>query len=333
MKHLSRILLFVFLMISVPFAGSALTLKLGSLAPAGSPWDKALKQVAARWKQISGGQVILRIYPGGIAGDELEMIRKMRLGSLHLAAVSAVGLNSIYQGILSLSVPMTIRDNRELDYVIEKMRPFLEAKLLEKRYKPLAWIFAGWTHWYGKRSFSNPEGLKKQKIWVSKGSADETVMWKNGGFHPVPLDATDLVVSLQSGMVEAICATNLTAANFQWFGIANHLADFNWAPMIAGVIISERAWNRIPKKFHKPFLEAIAAEEATMTDETIKADAEALRVMKENGLVVVPVSESDKKLWEDLIKDNFDEIIDKNFSREAYSLVEGYIEEFRKQNE
>ena len=59
-----------------------LTIKVGSIAPARSPWDKALRELGREWKKISNGSIRLKIYPGGIAGSEKAMIRKMKIGTL-----------------------------------------------------------------------------------------------------------------------------------------------------------------------------------------------------------------------------------------------------------
>ena len=68
-------MLFCVLMLSST-AVNALTIKLGSIAPNGSPWDNALRKMAAEWASLSNGKVKLKIYPGGIAGDEPDRAPK-----------------------------------------------------------------------------------------------------------------------------------------------------------------------------------------------------------------------------------------------------------------
>ena len=117
---------------------SAQTIKLGSVAPSGSPWDHALRELAADWNRISGGRVRLKVYMGGIVGDEPDMLRKMRIGQLQAAALTALGLNYVSPEILVLSVPFLIRDDGELDYVLERTRPFFTELLEEQGFKVLA---------------------------------------------------------------------------------------------------------------------------------------------------------------------------------------------------
>ena len=99
----------------------ALTIKLGSIAPLNSSWDLVLRGVAADWARISDGEVTLKIFSGGIAGNEADMIRKMRIGQLHASAMGAMNLSEVYPGVLALGTPMLIRTNQEMTEMIEKI--------------------------------------------------------------------------------------------------------------------------------------------------------------------------------------------------------------------
>lgn len=311
---------------------SGLTIKMGSLTPQGSEWDKCLREVAAEWKKISGGKVIVKIYSGGIVGDEPVMLRKIKLGQLHAAAITGVGINGIYRGTLAMSMPMLIQTDAEFDYVLDKIRPFFEQKLEEEGYIALMWTFAGWTHWFGKKPIVRPNDLMSQKMWVWKGNSEEAQIWKKSGFKPVLLDMNDVMTSLSSGMVDAFATTPLNGAANQWFGISQNMCDMNWAPMLGGLVMSKRIWDKIPGQYHAEFMEVLERIGRKFKEVTLKADAEALKIMQENGLKVSSVSGPDIAAWQDIIDANFDELIDKNIGREAYELVKAYLEEYRESN-
>jgi hypothetical protein len=77
-------------------AGAQVVLKLGTLAPQGSTWHEILKVMGQRWAEASGGEVKLRIYPGGVQGNEGDMIRKLGVGQLQAAALSNVGMHDVH---------------------------------------------------------------------------------------------------------------------------------------------------------------------------------------------------------------------------------------------
>ncbi|MCF7929535.1 MAG: TRAP transporter substrate-binding protein DctP, partial [Spirochaetales bacterium] len=128
----------------------ALTIKLGSVAPAGPPWDKGLKQMAAEWHEISDGRIDVKIYPGGIVGTEPDMIRKMRIGQLQAAVFTSLGMNSISQDVMALSIPFLIRNDAELDYLLEKITPELNERMERSGFTVIAWAPAGWATVFAK---------------------------------------------------------------------------------------------------------------------------------------------------------------------------------------
>ena len=69
-----------------------IVLKIGSPTPKGSPWDNAIRSLAMEWSDITDGQVQMKIYSGGVAGDEADMIRKMNFNSLQGGVFTSLGL-------------------------------------------------------------------------------------------------------------------------------------------------------------------------------------------------------------------------------------------------
>lgn len=321
---------FFFLLLINTVQVTALEIKLGSLAPAGSPWDKCLRELAAEWQEISGGKVRLKIYHGGIAGDEGAIIRKIRLRQLQAAALSGVGINQIAKGPLAICAPMLVRTNDELEYLLEKTTAFFEKELEKKQFISIMWTSAGWTHYFGKDPIIYPDDLKKQKLWVWDIGSRQTQIWKKAGFNPVPLAATDILTSLQSGMIEAILATPLTSAASQWFAIANNMCELKFAPLIAAIVVSKKVWDKIPDDLKPKLLEAAKKIQRKIGDETRKADKEAIAIMKQNGLIVNELPADAVVEWQKLIDTYFDEVIDEDFGRDAYEMVKIYLEEYRR---
>ena len=132
MNIAKKIVLCVALLLFLVSPLFSLTIKLGTLVPPGSPWDLHLKKMIADWGRISGGKVILKAYTWGRAGDESDMLRKIRLGQLHAAGLSVVGLSQIYSGVLALASPLLVQSEEELDYLFSQMDEHLQQAFLEK---------------------------------------------------------------------------------------------------------------------------------------------------------------------------------------------------------
>jgi TRAP-type C4-dicarboxylate transport system substrate-binding protein len=317
----------VFLCAQTPASG--LTVKLGSLAPAGSPWDKGLNRLGAEWQKISNGTVELKIYPGGIVGDESDMTRKMRIGQLNAAGLSGVGLLRICPDIVTVQLPLFIRGNAELDYVLDKMKPAFSKELEQHGFKVLIWSFVGWVHFFSKNPVVTPDDLQKQKMFVWAGDADAAQIWKESGFHVIPLTPTDIMPSLQSGMIDAFGATSLTAASYQWFGLAKNMCGMKWAPLIGGVVVSTNTWAKLDPALAAKLEAAAIQVGVDMQADILKADASALDIMKKNGLVVNPVPPAAEDKWHAAIQGGIEKGFLKNITPEIYDAVKKYDAEYR----
>jgi TRAP-type transport system periplasmic protein len=308
---------------------TALTIKLGSLAPADTPWDKQLRKIASDWEKASNGRVSVKIYTGGIVGDEVEMIRKIRLGQLHAAAITGVGMNQIYKGVLAFSVPLLIRTDDELSYVLEKAAPFFEAEMAKKSFTVVTWTTAGWAHIFAKQPVRSPSDLKKQKFWVWEGNSKELQIWQEAGFPAVPLGVPDIMTGLQSGMIDALISTPLSAGSYQWFAIAKNMSEMNWGPMVAGIVVYTSVWNKIPKDLQAKFLEIAHKAGPLIAEETKKADAEAITVMKKYGLNLVPQTKQGEIEWKNIVDKYFMQYINSEVGIDSYNLVNNILKQYR----
>ena len=165
----------------------AQTIKLGTLAPDGSKWYMLLRDMGEQWKNHTNGQINFKIYPGGVVGDEADMVRKMRIGQLHAAAVTYVGLSCIIPEINAFQMPLMFKSYEELDYVRERLAPKLEELLESRGFIVLNWGDAGWVHIFSQKPVVYPRDLKiqNQHIFVWAGGTENFNAWKAAGFHPV----------------------------------------------------------------------------------------------------------------------------------------------------
>lgn len=328
-KHMV-LALTVLLSLAVP-AGS-LAIKLGSLLPDGSPWDLALHDLSARWYELSTGSIVLKIYPGGITGDEPDMLRKMRIGQLQSAVLTGSGLAQIDPALLALQLPLLISDDHELAYLLEALRPALAARLEAQGYQVVLWTVAGWAHFFSRHPVDTPADLQRQRLHVPEGNPHETAALKRMGFHVVPLPVNEVLLGLQSGMVEAFIGSPLTAAVLQWFGGAKNMCGLRWAPLIGAVVIRRDTWEQVPPPLRPRLLKAAAAVETALQAETYRLERMALQVMLENGLQIHSVTAASRKEWEDLAQRGIRQLLGKHLPEEAYEETRRLLEAYRRES-
>jgi len=273
-------------LVVLPVGAADVVIKLGTVVPDGSVWYKVLRQLGADWRKATDGRITLQVYAGGTQGSEAAMIKRMNFNQLQAASFSAIGLAQIDDGFNVFSIPMFYASYAELNHVIEKLTPALDARLQAKGFRRLNWGHGGWVHVFSKAPVRTVEDAKRLKLFTSAGD-DRTVQWyKNNGFNPVPLAVSDMMTSLQTGMIEAIPVTPLSALAFQWYQQTPYMLDLGLAPLVGATLITERAWGRIDAADQAKMLEAARAAEARLLTEVPKQDEDALAQMKARQLTV-----------------------------------------------
>ncbi len=279
-------------------ASAATVVKMATLAPEGSVWDKVLKEMGADWQQQTQGEVTLRIYPGGVAGDEPDLVRKMLIGQLQAAALSTAGLSVIDNGFQIFQLPMFYRSYDELFYVLDKMRPQLEARLLERGFVMLNWGHGGWVHFFSKQPVRGVGDLRKQKIFSWSGNDAMIQIWRKNGFQPVALAATDILTGLQTGMIEALPTTPLAALSLQWFRQTPYMQSLGLAPLVGATVITKKAWDQLSPNAQQVLRATGKKSEARFNREIPDQDERAIAQMKERGLNVVTISAAEEAEWQ-----------------------------------
>ena len=311
-------------------AAEKAVIKMGTGAPEGSPWHEILKSMEDQWRRSSGGAVELRIYPGGMLGDEPDLIRKMRVGQLQAAAVTAVGLAEIDDAVAALQIPMMFRSYEELDHVRDRLRPTLEKRLQSKGFVVLNWGDAGWVMFFAKEPFASPEDLKKLKLFVWAGDPHSVDLWKAAGFRPVPLAATDILPGLQTGLINAFDTTPLAALTNQWFGLAPHLLDLKWAPLVGATIMTRKAWDSLPQGSREGVRQAAEAAGDRLKGEIRATSDKAIEAMAKRGLTVHPVGPDLQVEWQKAAEAIYPKIRGSLVPADMFDEVKRLRDEFRK---
>ncbi len=281
-----------------PIAPKPIIIKLATLAPVGSPWHQVLLDIGEEWRQVSDNQVLLKIYPGGVAGDDTDVVLKMRLNQLQAAGLAAQGMGLIDPSIFALTIPLLLDNYDEIQWMRSQIEDDLIARNRAAGFEILAWADIGWIYWFTKTPVRVPADLEGMRVFTWAGGPDMEKIWSALGIQSVNLAAPDILSGLQTGMIEAMFTSPLIAASYQFFGIVNHMTRMKWTIMPGAVVITTQAWGRIPADL-RPKLKAIAQKHGEISVEAIRAmDDEALEVMTSYGLDIIDISPEQRQLWD-----------------------------------
>jgi TRAP-type C4-dicarboxylate transport system substrate-binding protein len=315
-----------------PSPGEPLQIRVGTLAPAGTPWHEALQDIGDAWMQASGGRITFTIYPG-TRGEEADMIRGMRGGQLQMGAFTTVGLETITKEMSALWIPLLFQTYDELDYVRSKIDPRLEKALGDKGFVVLNWGDAGWIKYFAKKPIPNLMALQQLKLWVWSGSSASEEMYKDAGFKIEPASPLDILLDLQRNKIEAFPAPATLALANQWFGQARNMMDIKFAPVVGATIIKKDAWERFDPAL-RPTLLALARETGARYTPRIRAlETEAIDAMVKRGLQIQKLTPQAEQEWQQTVEKFYPKIRGTIVPADLFDEVRRLVLEYRAQKQ
>lgn len=329
-------LLFMLLLCLMPFSNSAaqqqpVVIKLATLAPEGTIFYEALLKMANEWSRLSNGAVQLKLYAGGIAGSEQDMVRKIRIGQLHAATISAIGMMQIDPSYAALQVPGMIASYDELDYCRDQLAPLIEKRFADKGFAIIHYGDLGNMYFFTAQKISTLAELQKKKMCTFAGDQASKEIWARAGFNAVDIPLSEMLTALQTGLIDGFLDTPVFALSLQIFAKAKNMINVNYGIAIAGTIIEKKQWNKINPELQKTLLAATSNLAAQAKEEVRSMDEKAIAEMKKYGLEITQVSPVDAPAWIEPLQKIYPEIREKLIPAEIFDKTIELRNRFRAQ--
>lgn len=274
-------------------AKSNYLIKFATVAPEGSTWLKHMRDLDRDIREKSGGEMGFRIYAGGIAGDELDVLKKIRIGQIHSAAFSGVGFGQILPMVRVLDLPFLFRSYEEIDHVHRALQPFFADTFKGKGFELLAWAEVGNVHLLSKKPIRRLKDLRGLKVWTWSGDPIAKATFAHMGVNPIPLSYPDVATALNTGMIDTIYAPPLAALVLQWHTYLNYMTELPLAHSTGAVLISSKYYHTLPKGLSRLLRSSFEASMRDLTDALRKQTSETMQLIRDSGLTVTPSPSGD----------------------------------------
>ena len=305
-------------------------LRIGTLAPKNSLYHRQLLEIGEAWRQAQGGNAKYVVFPDGSQGGEAELARRMRIGQLQGALLSIVGLSEIEPSINALqSIPLLFKTWDEVDYVREKMRTSMEKKFLDKGFVVLAWGDAGWVRFFSKDALMRPDDFKKMKFFSFAGESEQQEIMKSLGFTPVPLETTDILPSIQTGMINVVPSTPYFALATQIYAKVPHMLEINWAPVVGALVVTQKAWDDMSPAGRQALRTAGEKAGVQIRNKARQEVEEAVEAMRKRGLVVNKPNPDQLREWQELADKLYPRIRGNLVPAETFDEVFQHVKAYR----
>jgi TRAP-type C4-dicarboxylate transport system substrate-binding protein len=326
---------FIALSLLMPPAASVaktLEIKIATLAPGGSSWMKTFHSIDAEVREKTDKQVGFKFYPGGVLGDEKDMLRKMHIGQIHGAALTSAGLSAIFNEMDVFQIPFLFESYHEVDYVTEEMGAFFQKGFDENGYILLGWSEAGFVHLMSTTPVATLDNLRKAKVWTWADSPMTKVIFDEANVSAIPLSVPDVLVGLQTGLVDVVYAPPTGAISLQWFTKIKYMTDVNLIYLIGGLVIQKKMFNKISPDHQKILLETCRRRLNELKTTIRQENQEAIQVMVKHGVKIITPTPAQVADFKKVSDQAMQRLEGKSFSKRIREEVITKIEAYRKKN-
>jgi TRAP-type C4-dicarboxylate transport system substrate-binding protein len=301
-------------------AEAAYQLRIATLAPRQSPLGQEYSKLRTGMRERTNGQVKMKMYYGGVAGDEITVVRKMRVGQLDGALITSTGLSALVRQVLVLEAPGLIRSYPELDAVREDLAPQLEALFDKAGYKLVAWGDAGKTRIFSASKIVGPDDLRNVRPWVWRDSATMRAFIKASGANGVLLNLPEVYSALQTGIIDTVIASSVGVLAFQWHTKLKYMAKQAGGIVTGAFVIRKEHLDTLPQEA-RDYLDEVAGE----TEEAFRVDGRRVddeaAVTLSKRLKVVNLFRAQRQ-WEEVQYVARESLVGRMYSRSLLNRVQ-----------
>jgi TRAP-type transport system periplasmic protein len=306
-------------------------IKFATLAPEGSTWMNVMKEYDEAVRKESGGRLGFRIYPGGVQGEDKDVIRKMRLGQLHSAGLTGVGLGEIAPQVRLLDSPFLFQNYDEVDYIYEKFNTEFENAFRENNFVLLGWAEVGFVYVFSNTPVRSLEDMNGVKMWMWEGDPVAEATFKSFGITPIPLSVVDVLTSLQTGLINGAYISPYAAVALQWNTRVKYMLNVPLADAAGAVVVTRKKFDSLPPNLQQILVRNGEKYLRELTKKSREQNEAALLTLKKEGITMTqPVSENAVTQYREAGKRARQTLVGKLYSRDFLDRVENALMDFRK---
>jgi TRAP-type C4-dicarboxylate transport system substrate-binding protein len=326
--YLHRVL---FLLILIYTIASAKTeIKFATVAPDGSTWMNVMQEFTAAVEDSTDGRVTFRIYPGGVAGDEFVVLRKIRVGQLHSGGFTGVGLGEILPQVRILDAPYLFQSYAEVDYVTSELFDYFSQKFEDKGFILLGWAEVGFVYIFTNTPVTGLDDMRGVKMWMWEGDPIAEATFKTFDISPIPLSLTDVLTSLQTNLIDGVYVSPLACVALQWYTKVKYMLDLPLANSNGAILLKKSQFMKLSGEDQDILRKLSRKYFNNLTWLSREDNKKSLDLIREEGIEFTKLNDQTKKSdFYETGKKTRRLLIGKLYDEEFLNKVEGKVEEFR----
>ncbi len=296
-RRMLRSLLALVLAAALLGAAESQELKVASIAPDGSSWMRAMRAGADRIREGSNGRVVIKFYPGGVMGDDAQILRRIRIGQLNGGAFTSGGLSARYPALNLYGIPLLFQSLDEVDYVRERLDPLLMTGLEDAGFVSFGFVEGGFAQLMSNEPIRTVDDMSRRKVWSPDGDQIGFMALQAMGVSPVVLPVTDVLTGLQTGLLDVVASSPVVALVLQWHTKVRYVTDLPVVYSMGTFAIDARSFGRLSDPDQALVRHVMTGVVEELDRAARKDNAAALDVMYGAGIEEVRVDPSQIGGW------------------------------------
>jgi TRAP-type C4-dicarboxylate transport system substrate-binding protein len=228
-------------------------------------------------------------------------------------------------------IPFIFKSYDEVDYVLGKMDAFIKKGFADKGYILAAWSEGGFVRLMSTVPIASLDDLRKAKVWTWEDAPMAKAIFDEAGVSAIPLSVPDVLVGLQTGLVEVVYAPPTLAIALQWFTKTKYMTDVPLIYLIGGILLKKNAFEKLSPANQQVFLELCPKYMDRLKLAIRKENQEAIQVMVKHGVKIIRPSEDEIEGFKQVSQKAMIRQTGKSFSEKVRDEVIAYLQEYRKQ--
>ena len=332
-KNLGVIALFLLLLFfgSLPSEAAELQheIKLATLAPENSTLMKIFREMDSEVRKETEGRVGFKLFSGFVLGDERDVFRKLRIGLIHAATFTSTFLAEINPDIRTLQLPFLFNNYKEVDHVLNKMVKDFNQSFSKQGFQVLGWSEVGFIHIMTTVPITKVEDLKGKKVWTKGNSTMANVVFSKAQVSPVAIGAPDVLVALQTNLVEVVYNSPYYALVTQWHTRVKYINDIPLAYIGGALIMDNKVFSRLSPQDQETTKRVCLKYMRRLTERTRKDNDEALALILKQGVKTQSLEPGELERFKQLLNEAIKEVDPQVLPRDTLMKVNEILEAYR----
>jgi len=321
----------VALLVLVPgLALAQTTLKISTQYPDGTMLVNHLKAASEKIVAETEGRVKLKIYPGGVMGDDRAVQRKISIGQLHGSLAQAGAFAQQYRDSQVLNLPLAFNSYAEVDFVRQTLDPVIQKGFAENGLVTFGAVDGGFAYVMTGVPVASVDALREQKLWLPANDTASAKAAKVFELSPIMLNLGTVLTSLQTGAIDAFAAPPAAALALQWHSRVQHLTDVPLLYTYGLLAISQKHFARLSEADQKVVTGILEASFRQMDEDSRADNLKAFEAIQQQGVALVKPTPEQTAEWKEYAAKATAELVEEGeVSQSMLDQLQALLDEYR----